>query len=63
LEQLSQLKPAIDAFFEGVLVMDARAEIRNNRLALLETVAGLIRTFADFRALGVAEGVNSDSGR
>jgi glycyl-tRNA synthetase beta chain len=63
LEQLSQLKPAIDAFFEGVLVMDARAEIRNNRLALLETVAGLIRTFADFRALGVTEGANSDSGR
>ncbi len=35
LGHLAQLRPAVDTFFEQVMVMDENPAIRNNRLALL----------------------------
>ncbi len=54
LEAISELRPAVDRFFDDVLVMDKDEAIRKNRLALL---AGLLREFstiADFSEI-VAE--------
>jgi glycyl-tRNA synthetase len=43
--------PAIDQFFEDVLVMDENANIRQNRLALLQRIAGLATGVADMSRL------------
>lgn len=51
--ELAKLKPAIDAFFDGVLVMDPDAEVRRRRLGLLGAVAATIRLFVDVRALAI----------
>ncbi len=48
LTQIAAVRPQVDAFFDGVLVMDPDPEIRRNRLALLNTIAGLFETVADF---------------
>ncbi len=45
---LFELKEPIDTFFESVLVMDKRPEIRENRLALLTAVKRLFDSLADF---------------
>ncbi|MGA2509340.1 MAG: glycine--tRNA ligase subunit beta [Candidatus Acidiferrales bacterium] len=55
LEKISELRPAVDLFFDKVLVMVEVEEIRRNRIALL---AGLLREFstiADFSELGSEE--------
>lgn len=51
LRRLSELKGPIDAFFDGVLVMDNDQAVRQNRLALLESVARLFRGLAEFTYL------------
>lgn len=51
---LSGLKPYIDAFFDGVLVMAEDEAIRANRLALLRRVAGYIGQVADLSRIVVA---------
>lgn len=43
--------PAIDAFFDGVLVMDEDQAVRANRLGLLQRVARLAKGVADFSVL------------
>jgi glycyl-tRNA synthetase len=48
---LSDLEPAISLFFDNVLVMDEDASIRENRLALLQRVAGLTTGIADLSFL------------
>ncbi|MDA0242712.1 MAG: glycine--tRNA ligase subunit beta [Chloroflexi bacterium] len=48
---LALVAPAITAFFEGVLVMDEDAAVRENRLALLQGVAGLAKGMADLAQL------------
>ena len=48
LTEIATLRADVDAFFDGVLVMDPDAQIRRNRLALLNTVAGLFEKIADF---------------
>ena len=48
---LALVQPAITAFFEGVLVMDEDAAVRENRLALLQGVAGLAKGMADLAQL------------
>ncbi len=48
LAKIADLRPQVDAFFDGVLVMDPDPRIRRNRLALLNTIAGLFETVADF---------------
>ena len=45
---LSQLAAPIDAFFDGVMVMDKDEKIKNNRLGLLKLVDNLICQVADF---------------
>jgi glycyl-tRNA synthetase beta chain len=49
LKVLSRLKKPVDDFFDGVLVMDKDARVRENRLAILAAVSGLFAQVADFR--------------
>jgi glycyl-tRNA synthetase beta chain len=51
LARVATLRPAVDAFFDGVMVMAEDAHVRQNRLSLLALVAGLFDTFADFSKL------------
>lgn len=48
---LSQVKPQVDAFFDGVLVIADDEAVRRNRLALLRECAGLFAQVADFSRL------------
>ena len=41
-------KPVIDSFFDKVLVMDKRAEVRDNRLYILENILGNFKGLIDF---------------
>lgn len=45
---LAGLRAPVDAFFEGVMVNDADAAVRANRLALLVAVRGALHKVADF---------------
>ena len=51
LARVAALRPAVDTFFEDVMVMVEDAQVRQNRLSLLALVAGLFDTFADFSKL------------
>ncbi len=53
---LSALKEPIDSFFDKVLVMDPREEIRKNRLALLYSIKKLFNNFADFSKIATEGG-------
>ncbi len=52
LARAGDLKGAVDAFFDGVLVMDPDPDVRANRLALLGAVAGLFGRIAEFTRVG-----------
>jgi glycyl-tRNA synthetase beta chain len=54
LEQIATLRPQVDAFFDGVMVMAPDAAVRANRLALLERVLGDFSGIADFSEIVVA---------
>ncbi|MDK2902106.1 MAG: glycyl-tRNA synthetase beta chain [Clostridiales bacterium] len=47
-EILKGLKPAVDEFFDAVLVMVDDPAIRANRLAILKNIAELFKTIGDF---------------
>ena len=51
LTDLAQLGPAIDQFFDDVMVMDENQQIRNNRIALLANVNRMFSTVADISLL------------
>jgi glycyl-tRNA synthetase beta chain len=51
LGQLAQLRPAVDAFFDQVMVMDEDRELRANRLGLLAQLQGLFSGVADLSRL------------
>jgi glycyl-tRNA synthetase beta chain len=51
LESYAGLRAPIDAFFEGVLVMDPDENKRDNRLRLLHRFVALFARFADFSKL------------
>ena len=51
LGQMMTLKPAIDAFFDDVLVMDEDPAVRAFRLGLLRTIANAFLAVADFRRI------------
>jgi len=51
LAALADLRGPVDAFFDGVLVMDLDEDLRRNRLALLNGLVGLFDGFADFGKL------------
>jgi len=48
LNELAKLRPAVDQFFDEVMVMVDDEIIRNNRLALLAQMSGCFRRVADF---------------
>jgi glycyl-tRNA synthetase beta chain len=52
LETISALRPAVDQFFNEVLVMVEEEEIRRNRIALLGSLLREFSTIADFSELG-----------
>jgi glycyl-tRNA synthetase beta chain len=52
LEKISELRPAVDLFFDKVHVMAEDEEIRKNRIALLGTLLKEFSTIADFSVLG-----------
>jgi glycyl-tRNA synthetase beta chain len=51
LRQLAALRPAVDAFFDNVMVMDEDAALRANRLALLNTLRERFVGIADLSRL------------
>jgi glycyl-tRNA synthetase beta chain len=51
LGRLAQLRPAVDEFFEKVMVMDEDPRLRANRLALLAQLHGLFVGIADLSRL------------
>ena len=51
LADLAQLRPAIDQFFDDVMVMDKNEQVRNNRIALLACVNQLFSAVADISLL------------
>jgi glycyl-tRNA synthetase beta chain len=48
---IAAMRPAVDAFFDEVLVMCDDAGLRSNRLALMQDLAELFLSFADFTKL------------
>lgn len=53
LDSLVALKPAIDAFFESVMVNAEDPAVRSNRLSLLKQVDDFFMSFADFSQIVV----------
>lgn len=51
LRQLLTIKPEIDAFFDRVMVMVEDADIKNNRLSLLNGIAALFLRIADMSVI------------
>lgn len=51
LTRLSVLRPAVDSFFDGVMVMAEDTNIRNNRLALLARLRNVFLQVADLSRL------------
>ena len=51
LKELAQLGPSVDAFFDGVMVMDEDLQVRANRIALLRKLEGLMNQVADISKL------------
>ncbi len=51
LAALVALRPAVDAFFDGVMVMDDDPAVRANRLGLLAGIGQSLGTVADFKLL------------
>jgi glycyl-tRNA synthetase beta chain len=48
LQKVATLRPEIDAFFDGVMVMDPDEIVRRRRLALLQRIVGTFSGIADF---------------
>jgi glycyl-tRNA synthetase len=53
LDKLATICDSIDAFFDKVMVMDEQENLRNNRLALLDWLTGMLYQVADFSKLVV----------
>lgn len=51
LKCIATLRPEVDAFFDGVMVMVEDVALRNNRLALLHEIGSFFKNFADFTRL------------
>jgi glycyl-tRNA synthetase beta chain len=50
-DMIASFKPAIDSYFEKVLVMDKNIDKKNNRLNTLSEIKNVFYTFADFSKL------------
>jgi glycyl-tRNA synthetase beta chain len=55
LEKISELRPAVDFFFDKVLVMAEDENVRRNRIALLGSLLKEFSTIADFSELGTED--------
>src|SRR5215467_2714085 len=55
LEVIAGLRPVVDKFFDGVMVMAEQEAVRNNRLSLLAQLLSEFTTIADFSELGGEE--------
>ena len=53
MDMLVKLKPAIDVFFEAVMVNAEDPAVRSNRLSILKTVDDFFMSFADFSQIVV----------
>jgi glycyl-tRNA synthetase beta chain len=53
---ISKLRPAVDTFFDKVMVMVDDVELRANRLALLQTLLDEFSTIADFSEIVTEKG-------
>ena len=53
LRLMSNLRPVVDAFFDGVMVIDKDAVLRRNRLEMLAAIHTRLGRLADFAALQV----------
>jgi glycyl-tRNA synthetase beta chain len=53
LEEMANLRPVLDLFFDKVLVMAEDPAVRDNRLALVQDLASLFGRIADFRQISV----------
>lgn len=51
LKEIANIRKTVDAFFDGVMVMDQNMEIRRRRLGLLRDVTNLFADLADFSKL------------
>jgi glycyl-tRNA synthetase beta chain len=58
LAEISRIRPAVDTFFDKVMVMVEDEQLRANRLALLQTLLEEFSTIADFSEI-VTEGKGS----
>ena len=52
LTELAAIKPQVDAFFDGVMVMADDVAVKQNRLNLLNQLAGQMNAVADISRLG-----------
>jgi glycyl-tRNA synthetase beta chain len=55
LQEIAKLRPAVDRFFEGVMVNADEEQIRKNRLTLLSGVLSEFSTIADFSEIVTAD--------
>ena len=51
LENFVEMIPAINTFFDTILVMDKDQKVRENRLALLQEISNLTKDKAEFTEL------------
>ena len=56
LEKISEIKPAVDRFFDEVMVMVEDVSLRNNRLYLLHQISSLFSGLADFSRIILKKG-------
>jgi len=54
LEAIATLRPAVDAFFEKVMVMDLEREVRHRRLLMLQRILRTFSGIADFSEIVTA---------
>ena len=54
LKEIALLRPLVDAFFDGVMVMDKDEKVKFNRLSLLSEISVLFHKIADFSKIVTA---------
>ncbi|MGV8059259.1 MAG: glycine--tRNA ligase subunit beta [Smithellaceae bacterium] len=54
LTEMARLRPPVDAFFAGVMVMDKDEKVRVNRLSLLAEISAVFHKIADFSKIVTA---------
>jgi glycyl-tRNA synthetase beta chain len=55
LHEIAELRPAVDRFFDEVMVMSEEEQVRKNRLTLLSELLAQFSTIADFSEVVAAE--------